>query len=77
MTPDLAETVIEYLDRLRRMGAPTGPDDYLVPNLRGKRMSYARVEEIVRGAAKQASERLTAQGLPHMPHTTPHTLRRT
>ncbi len=77
MSPDLVETVIEHLDRLRRMGAPTGPDDYLVPNLRGKRMSYARVEEIVRDAAKRASERLTAQGLPPLPHATPHTLRRT
>jgi hypothetical protein len=63
--------------RLRRMGAPTGPEDYLVPNLKGKRMSYGRVEEIVRDAAKRASERLTAQGLPPLPHTTPHTLRRT
>jgi DNA-binding transcriptional ArsR family regulator len=26
MTPDLVETVIEHIDRLRRMGAPTGPD---------------------------------------------------
>lgn len=77
MTPDLVETVVEHLDRLRRMGAPTGPEDYLVPNLAGKRMSYGRVEEIVRDAAKRASERLTSQGLPPLPHTTPHTLRRT
>jgi integrase len=77
MTPDLVETVVEHLDRLRRMGAPTGPEDYLVPNLRGNRMSYGRVEEIVRDAAKRASERLTSQGLPPLPHTTPHTLRRT
>jgi integrase len=48
-----------------------------VPNLKGNRMSYGRVEEIVRDAAKRASERLTAQGLPPLPHTTPHTLRRT
>ena len=77
MTPDLVETVVEHLDRLRRMGAPTGPGDYLVPNLTGNRMSYGRVEEIVRDAAKRASERLTVQGLPPLPHTTPHTLRRT
>ncbi len=77
MTPDLVETVVDHLDRLRRMGAPTGPDDHLVPNLRGGRMSYGRVEEIVREAAQRASERLTAQSLPPLPHTTPHTLRRT
>jgi Phage integrase family len=40
-------------------------------------MSYGRVEEIVRDATKRASERLTAQGLPPLPQTTPHTLRRT
>jgi integrase len=77
MTPDLVESVIDHLDRLRRMGAPTGPEDYLVPNLRGHKMSYGRVEEIVRDAATRASQRLTAMGLPPLPHTTPHTLRRT
>jgi len=77
MSPDLVETVVEHLDRLRRMGAPTGPDDYLVPSLHGTRMSYERVERIVRDAAKLASEKLTARGLPPLPHTTPHTLRRT
>jgi hypothetical protein len=77
MTPDLVQSVIEPLDRLQRIGAPTGPEDYLVPNLRGTRMSYGRVEEIVRDAATRASEQLTARGLPPLPHTTPHTLRRT
>jgi integrase len=77
MSPDLVETVVEHIDRLRRIGAPTGPDDYLVPNLHGTRMSYGRVEAIVREAAKRATERLTARGLPPLPHTTPHTLRRT
>jgi hypothetical protein len=59
------------------MGAPSGPEDYLVPNLRGQRMCYGRVEEIVQDAAMRASERLAAQGLPPLPHTTPHALRRT
>ena len=35
------------------------------------------VAEIVRDAAEEASERLSARGLPPLPHTTPHTLRRT
>ncbi len=77
MSPDLVETVIEHLDRLRRMSVATGPQDYLVPNLYGGRMSYGRVEEIVRDAAKRASGRLIKTGMPPLPHTTPHTLRRT
>src|SRR4051794_36262283 len=35
MTPDLTEAVVEHLDRLRRVGHPTGPSDYLVPNITG------------------------------------------
>jgi Phage integrase family len=77
MSPDLVETVVEHIDRLRRIGAPTGPEDYLVPSLHGTRMSYERVERIVRDAAKLATEKLIAKGLPPLPHTTPHTLRRT
>jgi Phage integrase family len=77
MSPDLVEAVIEHIDRLRRLGLPTGPDDYLAPNLRGGRLSRQRVAQIVSGAAKLASERLVANGLPPLPHTTPHALRRT
>jgi integrase len=77
MSPDLVEAAIEHIDRLRRIGAPTGPEDYLVPNLNGTRLSRQRVAEIVSEAAKQTSEYLTAKGLPPLPHTTPHSLRRT
>ncbi len=77
MSPDLVEVVVEHIDRLRRLGLPTGPDAYLVPNLKGGRMSYGRVETIVRDAAVRASGRLAARGLPPLPHVTPHTLRRT
>jgi integrase len=77
MSPDLVEAVIEHLDRLRRMGVPTGPEDFLVPNLRGGRMSRQRVGQIVAEAAELASDRLKERGLPPLPHTTPHTLRRT
>jgi hypothetical protein len=76
-SPGLVETVVEHIDRLRRIGAPTGPGDHLVPSLHGTRMSYERVEKIARDAATRASERLTAEGLPPLPNTTPHTLRRT
>jgi len=77
MSLDLVEAIVEHLDRLRRMGVPTGPDDPLVPNLRGKRMDRQRVGEIVGEAAERAAGQLIARGLPPLPHTTPHTLRRT
>jgi len=77
ISPDLVQTIVEHLDRLRRTGAPTGPEDYLIPNLHGNCMEYGRVEQIVREAAELASQKLTAKGLPPLPHTTPHTLRRT
>jgi integrase len=77
MSPDLVEAVLEHLDRLRRIGAPTGPEDYLVPNRRGGRMDRQRVGDIVREAAEAANVKLVAQGRPPLPRTTPHTLRRT
>jgi hypothetical protein len=40
-------------------------------------MARQRVAEIVADAATHASEQLQASGLPPLPHTTPHTLRRT
>jgi hypothetical protein len=45
--------------------------------VRGGRLSRQRVAEIVRDAAEHASDLLAARGLPPLPHTTPHTLRRT
>lgn len=77
MTPDLVEAFVEHLDRLRRAGLPTGPDDYAVPNRRGGRMSRQRVGQIVAEASALATERNEARGLPPLPRTTPHSLRRT
>lgn len=77
LTPDAAEVVVEHIDRLRRAGKPIGPDHYLVPNVRGGRISRQRVGKIVAAAAKLASERLAVKSLPPLPSTTPHTLRRT
>jgi len=77
MTPDLVEAFVEHLYRLQRAGQPTGPDDYAIPNRRGGRLSRQRVAQIVGEAAALATARLTARGLPPLPHTTPHTLRRT
>ena len=77
LSPDVAELIIEHIDRLRRAGHPAGPDAFLVPNARGGRMSRQRVGAIVGEAAKAASERLQAKGLQALVKTTPHTLRRT
>src|SRR3954452_22491935 len=77
MSPELVEEFVSHFDRLRRAGQPTNPEAYAFPNSRGGRLSRQRVAEIVRDAAEEASERLSARGLPPLPHTTPHTLRRT
>jgi integrase len=77
MSPDLVRAVVEHIDRLARIGAPTGPDAYLVQNLRGGRMARQRAAEIVSEAASAAREKLLAQGRPPIPHITPHSLRRT
>ena len=77
VSPDLVDELVTHLDSLRRAGRPTGPDAFLFPNLRGGRMSRQRAAAIVNEAAELASERLTARGLPALPNTSPHTLRRT
>jgi integrase len=77
MSPVLVEVAIEHLDRLRRLGLPTGHDDYFIPNLRGGRMSRRRMAQIVEKAGELASKRLIEKGLSPLPHVTPHTLRRT
>ena len=77
MSPDLVEAVVEHLDRLRRIGAPTGPEDYLILNTHGGQINRQLVAKVVREAAALASEHLTARGLPPLPRITPHSLRRT
>ena len=51
MTPDLAASVGEHLKRLRQAGVPTGPNAYLVPNVRGGRMGRGRVAAILTTAS--------------------------
>jgi integrase len=77
MTPALAKAVAEHIGRLRLLGLPSGPNAHLVVNLRGGRLSRGRVCQIVAEAAGLAGERLAAEGMSVLPHTTPHTLRRT
>jgi hypothetical protein len=35
MSPDLAEAFVDHLDRIRRAGNRTEPDDYVVQDARG------------------------------------------
>ena len=74
---DVVEELVSHIDRLRRAGLPVDPDAYVFPNARGRRISRQRVGEIVRDAARLATERLVDRGLPPLPNTTPHSLRRT
>lgn len=50
------------VDRLRRGGAPTSPEDYLVPNLRDGRLSRRRVGQIVAGG-RQARQRTARRSI--------------
>ena len=77
VSPDLVDELVAHLDNLRRAGRSTEPDAYLFPNLRGGRMSRQRA---ARSSARPPSSRPSgsaARGLPALPNTTPHTLRRT
>jgi len=77
MSPALAAMVNTHIARLRLLGLPSDPRAYLVPNLRGGKLSQRAVGRIVKEAASLAGERLVAKGMAELPHTTPHTLRRT
>jgi integrase len=77
VSPDLLEELVAHLDRLGRADLPTDSDANLFPNVRGGRMARQRANAIVGEAAALASSHLTGRGLPALPSTTPHTLRRT
>jgi integrase len=77
MSPELVEEFGSHFDRLRRAGQPIDAEAYAFPNTRGGRLSRRRVAEIVRDAAEEASERLSARGLSAAAAHDPHTLRRT
>src|SRR4051794_19534454 len=77
LTPDLADRLTRHLARLRAAGRATGSDAYLFPNVRGGRITRQRVGRLLAEASAAASAELEARGLPPLPVTTPHTLRRT
>ena len=77
ITPRLAKSFVAHLERMRAAGHATGPDDHVIQNTRGGRVTRQRVAAIVREAAQAATEARAREGLPPLPRTTPHSLRRT
>ncbi len=77
MSPDLVDVIRVHLDRLCRYGRSITPNDYVFQNGEGGRWSRQSVAKIVTEASIAASEAICKQGLPALPHTTPHTMRRT
>ena len=76
-SPSLAAAFKAHLERLRVGGHATGLDDHVIQNTRGGRVTRQRVAAIVREAAEAATEARAREGLPPLPRTTPHSLRRT
>lgn len=77
VSPDLLEEIVAHVDALRRVGLPTDGNAYLFCNRRGGRLQRQKVNKIIEGAATLGSTHLVGRGLPELPNTTPHTLRRT
>jgi integrase len=77
MSPKLAAAFTAHLERLRQAGHSTGLDDHVIQNTRGGRVTRQRVAAIIREAAVAANEAREREGLPLLPRTTPHSLRRT
>jgi hypothetical protein len=77
MSPELVEVILAHIDRLRRHGRSTTPEDYVFQNNKGRRMSRQSIGKILSEAAVATSETLRKHDLPALPNTTPHSLRRT
>ncbi len=77
MSPELVEVIRAHIDRLRRYGRSTTPEDYVFQSNKGRRMSRQSVGKILTEAALAASKTLCKYDLPALPHTTPHSMRRT
>lgn len=77
MSPELVEVILAHIDRLRRYGRSTTPEDYLFQNNKGRRTSRQSINKVLTEATVAASETLCQHGFPALPHTTPHSMRRT
>ncbi len=69
MSPELVEVILAHIDRLRRYGRSTTPEDYVFQNNKGRRMSRQSINKVLTEAAIAASETLCKHDLPALPHT--------
>ena len=77
LSPELADLLTLYREQRRRDGRPAGNDDFLWSSADGGPRSYSWALKKVHRAARIATERRVARGLPPLPRVTPHTLRHT
>ena len=77
MSPELVEVILAHVDRLSRSAAQPPPRTTCFRTTRGRRMSRQSINKVLAEAAVAASEALCQHGLPALPHTTPHSMRRT
>jgi len=78
VTPGLREFLLAHRAEKVRHGYPCGPDDPFFCTRSGSAWDANNVRpSIIDAAAVLASDRMVRQGLPPLPHVTPHTLRRT
>ena len=78
VSPDLVEVLVAHLDASRRAGHPTGPGRLPLPeHPRRADDPPARRRDPPRGSRRWRPSGSAARGLPPLPNTTPHTLRRT
>jgi integrase len=77
LSPELADLLARYREQRRRNGRPAGNNDFLWSGADGRPRSYSWALKKVHRAARIATERREARGLPPLPRVTPHTLRHT
>jgi len=78
VTPRLRAFLLKHRAEKARHGYPCGPDDPFFCTRSGSAWDADNVRpSIVEAAAALASARMVDEGLPPLPHVTPHTLRRT
>jgi integrase len=78
ITPALREELLAYRAEKIRRDYPTTPDTPLFCTVTGTRWDEGNVrQDLLAPVVELASYRLTEQGLPPLPHITPHSLRRT
>jgi len=78
MTLYLRDELVAYAIDRRERGLPNGPSDYFFGTATGKRRDPDRFRDRILGrATERANANRARGGLPQLPRTTPHSLRRT